>query len=163
MVSTAEPWFWISACVCWQVMARVSGLAWARVVKASVTAAEVNAIRQMDMTRLPMSHLVDKLACRRAAVQWRLQIGIPDWGKTGWKPMPATKHQWKAFREELSQQLEDERRFIANAEAGKTGIWTVEPGKGKVDTTAAHVEISRRAVQALEGVIAKIDQDHLAE
>jgi hypothetical protein len=77
--------------------------------------------------------------------------------------MPATKHQWKAFREELSQQLEDERRFIANAEAGKTGIWSVEPGKGKVDTTAAHVEISRRAVQALEGVIAKIDQDNLAE
>ncbi|WP_419695556.1 hypothetical protein ACN2CC_03275 [Mesorhizobium muleiense] len=65
--------------------------------------------------------------------------------------MPATKDQWKAFREELSQQLEDERRFIANAEAGKTGIWSVQPGKGKVDTTAAHVEISRRAVQALEG------------
>lgn len=59
--------------------------------------------------------------------------------------------------------VEDERRFIANAEAGKTGIWSVQPGKGKVDTTAAHVEISRRAVQALEGVIAKIDQDHLAE
>lgn len=78
-------------------------------------------------------------------------------------PMPATKDQWNAFREELSQQLEDERRFIANAEAGKTGIWTVQPGKGKVDTTAAHVEISRRAVLALEGVIAKIDQDLLAE
>lgn len=80
---------------------------------------------------------------RRLVPNVRCQIGR--------KPMPATKDQWKAFREELSQQLEDERRFIANAEAGKTGIWSVQPGKGKVDTTAAHVEISRRAVQALEG------------
>ncbi|TIO04567.1 hypothetical protein [Mesorhizobium sp.] len=77
--------------------------------------------------------------------------------------MAATKDQWKAFRSELIQQLEDERLFITNAEAGKTGIWTVQPGKGKVDTTAAHVEMAKRAVQALEGVIAKIDQDHLAE
>ncbi|WP_192243588.1 hypothetical protein [Mesorhizobium silamurunense] len=77
--------------------------------------------------------------------------------------MAANKEHWKAFRAELSESLENERRFIATAEAGQTGIWQVEPGKGKVDTTAAHIAQSKRAVEVLAGLIAKIDQDHLAE
>ncbi|TPK14154.1 hypothetical protein [Mesorhizobium sp. B2-5-11] len=76
--------------------------------------------------------------------------------------MAATKDDWNKFRAELVENLEDERRFIANAEAGITSMWTIDPTKGRVDMTAAHVERSKRSVAALEGVIATIDRDHLA-
>lgn len=74
--------------------------------------------------------------------------------------MATTEDQWKAYRAELAQQLEDELRFVANAEAGKTGIWAIKP-EGKVDATAAHIQMAKRAAEILEGVIAKIDKDHL--
>ncbi|TIU13358.1 MAG: hypothetical protein E5W44_03670 [Mesorhizobium sp.] len=73
------------------------------------------------------------------------------------------KEHWKAFRAELSTQLDLERRFIENAEAGRTGIWRVESGKGRIDTTAGQIAVSKHAAAVLEGVIAKIDQDRLAE
>ncbi|MER9169497.1 hypothetical protein NKI12_19365 [Mesorhizobium australicum] len=70
---------------------------------------------------------------------------------------------WKAYRAELSGQLAQEQRFIQDAEAGRTGMWRVEPDNGRIDTTAAHVEMSKRTVEVLKGVIAKIDKDHLAD
>lgn len=75
--------------------------------------------------------------------------------------MAATKENWEAYRAELLTHLEEERQFIGSAEAGRVGLWRIDPEKGKVDTTAAHVELAKRAVAALEGVIAKIDIDHL--
>ncbi|QIA21499.1 hypothetical protein [Mesorhizobium sp. AA22] len=57
--------------------------------------------------------------------------------------MAASKDDWKAYRAELTEQLDLERSFIADAEAGRTGMWHIEPGKGRVDTTAAHVALSK--------------------
>lgn len=74
--------------------------------------------------------------------------------------MAATKEQWKAYRAELAHQLENELRFVADAEAGKTGIWAIA-NEGRIDSTAAHIQMSKRAAEVLEGVIAKIDKDHL--
>lgn len=77
--------------------------------------------------------------------------------------MAASNENWKTFRAELNQQLEQEQSFIENAEAGRLGLWHREPGKPQVDTTAAHVEIAKRSIEVLRGVIAKIDKDHLAD
>ncbi|MER8976476.1 MULTISPECIES: hypothetical protein [unclassified Mesorhizobium] len=50
--------------------------------------------------------------------------------------MAATIDQWKAFREELSQKLEEERRFIANlssspsASSLKTALFRHEERSG---------------------------------
>ncbi|WP_156751025.1 hypothetical protein [Mesorhizobium sp. AA23] len=77
--------------------------------------------------------------------------------------MAASKDDWKAFRAELRRQLDLERRFIENAESGRTGIWHEHPGKGRVDATAGHIEMAKQAAAVLEGVIAKIDTDHLAD
>ncbi|RWF68561.1 MAG: hypothetical protein EOQ34_25115 [Mesorhizobium sp.] len=59
--------------------------------------------------------------------------------------MVASKEDWKANRAELAELLELERRLVDDAEAGRT--------------SQANIEVSKRAVVVLKGVIAWIDKE----
>lgn len=59
--------------------------------------------------------------------------------------MAASKDDWKANRTELAELLELEQRLVDDAEAGRT--------------TPANIEVSKRAVAVLKGVIAWIDKE----
>lgn len=95
--------------------------------------------------------------CRIAA---RILSAAEGWGR----PLIMTsKAEWKAYRADLAEQLENERRFIADAESGRIALWQIGPNGGRLDTTAAHLERSKKSEKVLGGVIAKIDSDHLSD
>jgi hypothetical protein len=68
---------------------------------------------------------------------------------------------WKDFRAHLQDQLDTEKGILDDLRSRRVKLGRRAPGGDWEDTTDAEIGRSQHIVTVLEGVIAKIDRDHL--